>query len=62
MDGIQIVGLDKRYGSVDVIKNFSLNIEHGVFLVFLGPWGCGKSTLLLMIAGLDTVTAGEIHI
>jgi multiple sugar transport system ATP-binding protein len=62
MDGIQIVGLDKRYGSVDVIKNFSLNIEHGEFLVFLGPSGCGKSTLLRMIAGLDTVTAGEIHI
>ncbi|MDB5829732.1 MAG: transporter related [Variovorax sp.] len=62
MDGIQIVGLDKRYGSVEVIKNFNLEIEQGEFLVFLGPSGCGKSTLLRMIAGLDSVSAGEIHI
>jgi multiple sugar transport system ATP-binding protein len=62
MDGIQIAGLDKRYGTVEVIKNFNLNIEHGEFLVFLGPSGCGKSTLLRMIAGLDEVSAGEIRI
>jgi len=62
MDGIQITGLDKRYGSVEVIKNFNLTVEHGEFLVFLGPSGCGKSTLLRMIAGLDTVSAGEIRI
>ena len=62
MDGIQIVGLDKRYGSVEVIKDFNLEIEHGEFLVFLGPSGCGKSTLLRMIAGLDSVSAGQIRI
>lgn len=62
MSGIQIVGLDKRYGVVDVIKNFNLEIEEGEFLVFLGPSGCGKSTLLRMIAGLDSVSAGDIHI
>ena len=62
MNGIQIVGLDKRYGAVEVIKNFNLEIEQGEFLVFLGPSGCGKSTLLRMIAGLDAVSAGEIRI
>lgn len=62
MAGIQIVGLDKRYGAVEVIKNFNLEIEHGEFLVFLGPSGCGKSTLLRMIAGLDSVSAGQIQI
>jgi multiple sugar transport system ATP-binding protein len=62
MDGIQLVGLDKRFGTVDVIKDFSLDVEHGELLVFLGPSGCGKSTLLRMIAGLDSVTAGQIRI
>ncbi|MCW5237828.1 ABC transporter ATP-binding protein [Verminephrobacter eiseniae] len=62
MDGIQITGLDKRYGAVEVIRNFNLEIERGEFFVFLGPSGCGKSTLLRMIAGLDSVSAGQIHI
>jgi multiple sugar transport system ATP-binding protein len=62
MDGIRIAALDKRFGIVEVIKNFNLTIEHGEFLVFLGPSGCGKSTLLRMIAGLDSVSAGEIRI
>jgi multiple sugar transport system ATP-binding protein len=62
MDGIQLAAIDKRFGSVDVIKNLSLEIEQGEFLVFLGPSGCGKSTLLRMIAGLDSVSAGKISI
>ncbi|KAB7559695.1 ABC transporter ATP-binding protein [Verminephrobacter sp. Larva24] len=45
MDGIQITGLDKRYGAVEVIRNFNLEIGRGEFFVFLGPSGCGKSTL-----------------
>lgn len=62
MAGINIIGIDKRYGNVDVIKNLGLEVEPGEFLVFLGPSGCGKSTLLRMIAGLEPVSAGEIHI
>jgi multiple sugar transport system ATP-binding protein len=62
MDGIQIAGLDKRFGTVDVIKDLTLDIANGEFLVFLGPSGCGKSTLLRMIAGLDSVSAGRISI
>ncbi|MDO8778519.1 MAG: sn-glycerol-3-phosphate ABC transporter ATP-binding protein UgpC [Burkholderiaceae bacterium] len=62
MAGINIIGIDKRYGNVDVIKNLGLEVDPGEFLVFLGPSGCGKSTLLRMIAGLEPVSAGVIHI
>ncbi|WP_020680169.1 ABC transporter ATP-binding protein [Marinobacterium rhizophilum] len=62
MTGINLRGIDKRYGSVDVINNFELQINPGEFLVFLGPSGCGKSTLMRMIAGLEEVSAGEIHV
>ena len=62
MAAISIQGVDKRFGHVDVIKDFNLNVEPGEFLVFLGPSGCGKSTLLRMIAGLEPVTAGRISI
>ncbi|UJF23860.1 sn-glycerol-3-phosphate ABC transporter ATP-binding protein UgpC [Suttonella sp. R2A3] len=42
------------------IKNANLEIESGEFVVFVGPSGCGKSTLLRMIAGLETISEGEI--
>jgi multiple sugar transport system ATP-binding protein len=60
--GIELVGVTKRFGSVEVIGNLDLPIEAGEFLVILGPSGCGKSTLLRMIAGLEPVTAGEVRI
>ena len=62
MSGIELSHLAKRYGAVDVIGDLSLSIHAGEFLVFLGPSGCGKSTLLRMIAGLEPVSAGQIHI
>ncbi|MCW5258637.1 sn-glycerol-3-phosphate ABC transporter ATP-binding protein UgpC [Verminephrobacter aporrectodeae subsp. tuberculatae] len=62
MTGIQLTGIDKRYGGVDVIKDLTLTVDPGEFLVFLGPSGCGKSTLLRMIAGLEPVSGGEIRI
>ena len=62
MAGITLKGIDKRYGSIDVIRNLALTVEPGEFLVFLGPSGCGKSTLLRMIAGLEPVSGGEIRI
>ena len=52
----------KSYGSVDIIHDVDLRIEDGEFAVFVGPSGCGKSTLLRMIAGLESVTGGEIAI
>jgi multiple sugar transport system ATP-binding protein len=59
---LEIDRLIKRFGAVEVLKGISLQVEEGGFLVLVGPSGCGKSTLLSMIAGLDTVTAGEIRI
>ena len=53
----------KTYGgSVDVLKNINLDIKQGELIVFVGPSGCGKSTLLRMIAGLETITGGTLHI
>ena len=52
----------KSYGSVEVLKKVNLDLDDGEFLVLLGPSGCGKSTLLNMIAGLASVTEGEISI
>jgi ABC-type sugar transport system ATPase subunit len=52
----------KRYGATAVIHGVDLHVEHGEFCVFVGPSGCGKSTLLRMIAGLESITEGEIRI
>ncbi len=62
LSGITLTNVSKRYGDVTVIDRLSLAIGSGEFVVFLGPSGCGKSTLLRMIAGLEAVDAGEIHI
>jgi len=59
---IDLVGIKKNFGSVEVIPDLSLSIHDGEFIVFLGPSGCGKSTLLRMIAGLESVTDGDIRI
>ncbi len=59
---LQIDHLRKRYGGIEVLKDISIDLEKGGFLVLVGPSGCGKSTLLNIIAGLETVTAGEIRI
>jgi len=52
----------KRYGQITVLENINLEIERGELIVFVGPSGCGKSTLLRMIAGLETISDGELHI
>ena len=62
MSGIELIGVSKRYGPVEVIGNLSLEVRAGEFVVFLGPSGCGKSTLLRMVAGLEAVSGGEIRI
>ncbi|CAM2146272.1 Alpha-glucoside transport ATP-binding protein AglK [Pararobbsia alpina] len=62
MTGIRLSGVTKRYGETEVITGLDLDIHEGEFLVFLGPSGCGKSTLLRMIAGLETVSDGQISI
>ncbi|NUB28259.1 sn-glycerol-3-phosphate import ATP-binding protein UgpC [Azospirillum brasilense] len=52
----------KSYGAVEAIKGIDISVADGEFLVLLGPSGCGKSTLLRMVAGLESITGGEIAI
>jgi multiple sugar transport system ATP-binding protein len=54
--------LVKRFGTVEVLKDISIDMKAGEFLVLVGPSGCGKSTLLNCIAGLDTTSGGRIVI
>ena len=57
-----ITNLVKRFGAVEVLKDISIDMKAGEFLVLVGPSGCGKSTLLNCIAGLDTTSGGRIAI
>src|SRR5580698_6993679 len=59
---LEINGLRKRFGPVEILKGIDLTLDKGGFLVLVGPSGCGKSTLLNTIAGLESVSAGEISI
>ena len=60
MASVRISNLDKSYGKVEVLHQLDLEVGDGKFVVLLGPSGCGKSTLLRMIAGLESVTDGNI--
>jgi multiple sugar transport system ATP-binding protein len=63
MAAVELRGVVKSYdGKNTVIHGIDLEIRHGEFVVFVGPSGCGKSTLLRMIAGLETISGGEIRI
>ena len=59
---IELRGVEKFFGEQRAIKGIDLNIEKGEFVVFVGPSGCGKSTLLRLIAGLETVDGGSVHL
>ena len=59
---VALKAIRKSYGNIEVVKGVDLEIEDGQFLVLLGPSGCGKTTLLRMIAGLETVTEGQVFI
>ncbi|MDT3380790.1 sn-glycerol-3-phosphate ABC transporter ATP-binding protein UgpC [Labrys neptuniae] len=62
MATVNLKGLRKSYGAVEVIKGVDLEVEDREFVVFVGPSGCGKSTLLRMIAGLEKITGGDLLI
>ncbi|WP_062119068.1 ABC transporter ATP-binding protein [Aureimonas sp. AU40] len=59
---LELKGVGKSFGSVEVLRDIDLSIAKGEFVVFVGPSGCGKSTLLRLIAGLEEVSEGEIAI
>src|SRR5699024_11031073 len=62
MPEIKLKNIKKRYDKKgkEVIHDFNLEIEESEFIVFVGPSGCGKSTTLRMIAGLESITSGEL--
>jgi multiple sugar transport system ATP-binding protein len=62
MADLELRGIEKRYGAFHALKNLTLSVAAGEFVVLVGPSGCGKSTLLRTIAGLETIDAGEIRI
>lgn len=62
MAGVDIRNVHKAYGAVEVLHGVSVAILDGEFVILVGPSGCGKSTLLRMIAGLESITSGEIRI
>ncbi|MBB3313253.1 multiple sugar transport system ATP-binding protein [Rhizobium sp. BK196] len=62
MANVNIRNVQKRFGTVNVIRDISVDISDGEFVVLVGPSGCGKSTLLRMIAGLEEMSDGEIRI
>lgn len=62
MGSVVLNSVRKSYGDAHVIKDVSLTIPDGEFCVLVGPSGCGKSTLLRMIAGLEEISGGEVHI
>jgi multiple sugar transport system ATP-binding protein len=59
---VELSQVSKRYGDVVALRDFNLTTRDGEFVVLVGPSGCGKTTTMRMIAGLETVTEGEIRI
>ena len=62
MPHVQLDAITKSFGAVNVLQPLSLSIEKGEFVVLVGPSGCGKTTTLRILAGLETATAGRVHI
>lgn len=62
MASVEIRDVRKAFGPAQILHGVSVDIADGEFVILVGPSGCGKSTLLRMIAGLESITGGEIRI
>ena len=62
MAHLSLQNVSKNFDSTKILEDISIDIADGEFVVLVGPSGCGKSTLLRLVAGLDPVTSGSIHI
>lgn len=62
MATVELEGIRKSFGALNIIKDVDLDIASSEFVVMVGPSGCGKSTLLRIVAGLEDVSAGTIRI
>lgn len=62
MASVMLEHVSKRYGQVEAVHDVNLDIQDQEFLILLGPSGCGKTTTLRMVAGLEEVSDGSIHI
>jgi multiple sugar transport system ATP-binding protein len=61
--GIRLENITKRFkGGIEAVKDVTLAVEPGEFMVLVGPSGCGKSTLLRIMAGLEEVSAGRVYL
>ncbi len=62
MASVEVSNVRKSFGSLEIIHGVSIRVEDGEFVILVGPSGCGKSTLLRMVAGLESITSGELRI
>jgi len=62
MAGVVLKNVTKRFGEVVAVRDVSIEIEEGEFLVLVGPSGCGKTTTLRMVAGLEEISEGDLLI
>ena len=60
LSGLAVRNIDKRFGTVQAVKNVSQDVHAGEFFTLLGPSGCGKTTLLRIIAGLELPDNGQV--
>jgi len=62
MQGVQLINLNKLYGAVHVVKDVQITLQSDEFVVLVGPSGCGKTTTLRMVAGLESISSGDLMI
>src|SRR3984957_10806034 len=62
MASVEVSNVRKSFGRFEVLHGVSISVDDGEFVILVGPSGCGKSTLLRMVAGLESVTSGELRI